>query len=207
MKLPGISPLTLTRRRDPFNHPDWIFELKHDGFRAVAYISGRQCKLVSRNANVFTRLPALYESFSKLGVKNAILNGEIVCLDGSGVSRFNELLFRRGVPYFYASDLVWLNGNDLRRLPLIKRKERLRRILLRANNPALLYADHVEQYGIDFFRMICEKDLEGIVAKHQASLYDTSAKWVKIKNPTYTQSKGRHELFDKGDEPRQRQPI
>jgi len=131
-------------------------------------------------------------------VKNAILDGEIICINGDGVSMFNELMFRRGVLYFYAFDLVWLNGRDLRKLGLLERKERLKKLVMQANNPALLYADHIDQYGTDFFRMICDKDLEGIVAKHREHRYDSSAKWIKIKNPAYTQSKNRHELFERG---------
>ena len=195
-KLPHITPLMLTRQRKPFDHPDWIFELKHDGFRGVAYIADGKCKLVSRRDNVFRRFNPLCESLGKLRVKNMILDGEIVCLDDNGTSIFNQLLFRHGVQYFYAFDLVWLNGRDLRSLPLLERKERLRKLIIKANNSALLYADHVDQYGIDFFRMICEKNLEGIVAKHRASRYDARAKWIKIKNPAYTQSERRHELFE-----------
>jgi len=78
----------------------------------------------------------------KLRVKNMILDGEIVCLDDNGTSIFNQLLFRHGVQYFYAFDLVWLNGRDLRSLPLLERKERLRKLIIKANNSALLYADH-----------------------------------------------------------------
>ena len=195
-QLPHISPLTLTRRREPFDHPDWVFELKHDGFRGVAYISSGECRLVSRNGNVFKRFPTLCESLSKLSVKNAVLDGEIICINGDGVSQFNHLMFRRGVPYFYAFDLMWLNGHDLRSLRLVERKEWLKNIVLRADNPVLLYADYVEQQGVEFFQIICDKDLEGIVAKHRASPYDASATWTKIKNPRYTQSERRHELFE-----------
>ena len=67
---------------------------------------------------------------------------------------------------------------------------------MRSKNPSILFADHVDEYGSDFFRMTCEKNLEGIVAKHKESQYLASAKWTKIKNPTYTQSERRHELFD-----------
>ena len=95
-RLPHISPLTLIRRRDPFNHPHWIFELKHDGFRALAYISADGCRLISRRHNTFKRFNPLNKMLSNLPVKEAILDGEIVCLDGGGASRFNELLFRRG---------------------------------------------------------------------------------------------------------------
>ena len=78
----------------------------------------------------------------------------------------------------------------------MERKERLKKLILKADSRALLYADHIDGYGVDFFRMICEKDLEGVVAKHRASAYDASAKWIKIKNPGYTQSVDRHVLFE-----------
>ena len=100
--LPRISALTLERVRQPFDHPDLLFELKHDGFRGVAYITAGECRLVSRNQNVFKSFKALCESLGELPVKNAILDGEIVALDGNGISMFKQLLFRRSVPYFYA---------------------------------------------------------------------------------------------------------
>lgn len=139
---------------------------------------------------------SLEQSLSDLPVRNAVLDGEIVCLDGNGHSQFNELLFRRGLPHFYAFDLLWLNGKDLRALPLIERKRRLKCIVQESRNPALLFADHIDQYGADFFRIICKRDLEGMVAKHHDSRYDRSARWIKIKNPTYTQALRRHELFE-----------
>jgi len=68
---------------------------------------------------------------------------------------------------------------------------------MEADNPALLYANHIDHCGIDFSRMICEKNLGGIVAKHRESRYNARANWRKSKNPGYTQSKQRHELFGK----------
>lgn len=196
-KLPQVSPLTLKRLREPFDHHDWIFEIKHDGFRGVAYISDSRCHLVSRNGHIFKSFKPLCKVLGNLRVKDAILDGEIVCLDGDGVSIFNQLLFRRGVQHFYAFDLMWLNGHDLRSLALVERKKWLKKLIARANNPALLYADHVERHGVDLFRMTCEKNLEGIVAKHRTSSYDETATWLKIKNAYYTQRKNRHELFEK----------
>jgi bifunctional non-homologous end joining protein LigD len=78
--LPHITPLKLTRRHEPFDHPDWLFELKHDGFRAVAYISD------------YKSFNDLRESLAGLPVTNAISDGEIVCLDRTGKSVFKELL-------------------------------------------------------------------------------------------------------------------
>jgi ATP-dependent DNA ligase len=95
-KLPKISPLKLTRLRAPFDNPDWVSELKHDGFRALAYITEDGCRLVSRRDNTFKSFNPLREALRNLPVKNAILDGEIVCLDAQGNSLFNELLFRRG---------------------------------------------------------------------------------------------------------------
>ena len=159
--LPTIQPLTLVRRPKPFDDPDWVFELKHDGFRTVAYVSDGECNLVSRRGNVFKSFKSLCGTLAKLPVKNAVLDGEIICVDNEGVSIFNQLMFRRGQPYFYAFDLMWLNGHDLRGLRLIERKERLKKLIVRADSPSLLYADHVDGYGIDLFRMICEKNLRG----------------------------------------------
>ena len=75
---------------------------------------------------------------------------------------------------------------------------------MKSDSPAVLYADHVDGYGVDFFRMICEKNLEGIVAKHRTSLYNSSTKWIKVKNPEYSQAEGRHELFEDSGKPRTR---
>lgn len=114
VNLPHIKPLELARRVEPFDHRDFIFELKHDGFRCIAYVSDGKCDLVSRRDNQYESFDGLREAIaSELRVKNAILDGEIVCLDGFGRSQF-QLLFRRGEPVFYAFDLLWLNGRDLR---------------------------------------------------------------------------------------------
>lgn len=82
-----------------------------------------------------------------------------------------ELMFRRRQPFFYAFDLLWLDGEDLRRLPLLERKTRLRKFIGRPNGSRLLYLDHIEGNGSGFFAKACELDLEGIVAKWKAGIY------------------------------------
>lgn len=149
--LPCITPLKLTRRQEPFDHPDWLFELKHDGFRAVAYIVNGQCWLISWRDNTYKSFNDLRESLASLPVTNAILDGEIVCLDRAGKSVFKELLFRKGRPRFYAFDLLWLNGEDLRRLSLVERKKRLKKLAKRSKNRSLLFADHINSRGADLF--------------------------------------------------------
>jgi bifunctional non-homologous end joining protein LigD len=112
--------------KKPFDHPDYLFELKHDGFRTIAYIDSGDCRLVSRNLKALP-FKSQRASLTAITVANAILDGEIVVLDYSGVSQFNALLSRKGkeVAVFYAFDLIWMNGTDLRELPLVERKKRL----------------------------------------------------------------------------------
>jgi bifunctional non-homologous end joining protein LigD len=189
--------MTLSRLREPFDGPDWIFELKHDGFRALAYIEEGQCRLVSRRRNVYKSFAPLRESLAKLRVKSAILDGEIICLDGAGRSVFKDVMHRRGEPIFYTFDLLWLNGRDLRSLPLLKRKDRLQRLLDARRPERVLYADHVEERGIEFYQAVCERDCEGIVAKRKDGIYSARDRtWIKIKNPNYSHGEGRRELFD-----------
>ena len=104
--------------RTPFDDPDFLFELKHDGFRALAHIWDGKCELVSRRRNAYKSFNELRENLAKLKVKNAVIDGELVCLDSEGRSIFNELLFRRACPIFYAFDLLYLNDRDLRQRPL-----------------------------------------------------------------------------------------
>jgi bifunctional non-homologous end joining protein LigD len=179
--------MRLSRRPAPFDSDDHIFELKIDGFRSMAYIENGQYDLVSRNGNTFRNFKGLAEWIGdNLNVESAVLDGEIACVDDSGRSVFNDLLFRRSECVFFAFDLLFLNGEDLRALPLIERKARLKR-LLRRKRSRVLYVDHIEARGRQFFEKVCVLDLEGIVAKRKQSQYRATEKpsphWVKIKNP------------------------
>ena len=98
----------------------------------------------------------------------AVLDGEIVVLDSEGRPCFYDLLRRRGEPVLYVFDVLWLDGKDLRFRPLVERK-RILRSILQPKPSTLLYADHIEEHGIDFFRLVCEHDLEGIVAKRRST--------------------------------------
>jgi len=194
--------MRLARAREPFDSPKYIFELKHDGFRALAYIENRCCGLISRNGHHFRGFNPLCDGIAgQLKVKNAIIDGEVCCLDKDGRSQFNQLLFRRGVPYFYAFDLLWLNGRNIRQWPLIRRKEKLKSILPAPPSP-ILYVSHMDGTGIELFSAACEHDLEGVVAKRKDAPYEASdersAAWAKIKNPQYSQIRGRHQLLTKG---------
>jgi bifunctional non-homologous end joining protein LigD len=104
--LPQIVPAKLARSLAAFNDPDWLFELKHDGFRSLAYIENGQCRLVSRYRNTYKSFETLSHDLARLRVENAILDVEIVCLDSNGHGQFKELLYRRGRTVFFAFDLV-----------------------------------------------------------------------------------------------------
>src|SRR5579862_3614833 len=110
--------MALVRYPQPFSHPDWLFEVKYDGFRALAYCDPSGVRLVSRNGNRFGSFTELCAGIEfALKAKHTVLDGEIVCLDEGGCSQFNELLFRRGAPRFCAFDVLYLNGKDLRNRP------------------------------------------------------------------------------------------
>jgi bifunctional non-homologous end joining protein LigD len=192
--------MPLVRIPEPFNDPDRIFELKLDGFRSIARIDGHHCTLTSRNGHTFHSWPYLADELAHaIRCRSAILDGEIVCLDGDGRPNFHKLLFRRDWAFFFAFGLLALDGEDLRPLPLIERKEMLKAIMPRVES-RIRYVDHIESRGADFFRLACERDLEGIVGKWRHGSYGsdpTKTSWVKIKNPTYSQAEGRHELFER----------
>ncbi|HEX3320726.1 MAG TPA: hypothetical protein VHR84_08495 [Terriglobales bacterium] len=200
--------MPLLKRRSAFDDPDWIFELKYDGFRAVARVERGRTELISRNGNTFASFQDLQQNVcASLPNQSAVLDGEIVCLDRKGKSRFNDLLFRRGDPCFFAFDLLFVNGQDLRTAQLCVRKHELRRVLagVRADS-RVQYADHIETFGTRLFRRVCEMDLEGIVAKQKFAPYTSDRQistWYKIRNPHYSQMVGREKLFerDRHDEP------
>jgi bifunctional non-homologous end joining protein LigD len=206
--------MPLGRIREPFSHTDWLFEIKWDGFRALLFSDKDGVRLVSRNGNTFQSFPGLCEGLARdLQGRRCVLDGEIVCLDRYGKSQFNNLLFRRAEPLFYAFDLLWdehawsddeqerrrfHNGEDVRYLPLCDRKLRLRAVVPKQGE-RLLYCDQVEADGERLFQLACEHDLEGIVAKNKQAPYLPNAEttWFKIRNRGYSQWVGREELFER----------
>jgi bifunctional non-homologous end joining protein LigD len=176
-----------------------LFELKLDGFRAIAHVEGHQCRLISRNGHRFNNWGVLCTEIShSIRAESVVLDGEIVCVDDDGRPNFHKLLFRRDWPYFFAFDLLSLDGKDLRQSPLIERK-RLLKALMPTVESRLRYVDHVRQTGTEFYRLICREDLEGIVAKWKKGTYQATGRtsWRKIKNSDYSQAVDRHELFEK----------
>jgi bifunctional non-homologous end joining protein LigD len=189
--------MPLAQLRVAFDHPDWIYELKYDGFRALAYVENGTARLISRKGNVYKSFSDLFNGIAAaLPVRNAILDGEIVHLALEGVPQFYDLMRRRRPQHFYAFDLLWIDGRDLRDRPLLERKRRLRKVVGQQPSP-VLYADHVTRTGIALFEAASARDLEGIVAKRSDGLYTPEAtSWVKIKNRSYSQAERRAEFFE-----------
>ncbi len=180
----------------PFDDPHWLFEIKWDGYRAVAFIEKGSVRLVSRNQNDLTpRYPELRELPKFVDAKSAILDGEAVVLDEQGRSSFSLMQQRTGIRshgrqaaprselpvLYYAFDLLYLDGYDLRRVTLEQRKRVLKEILTAAG--IVRYSDHYAGQGVALFDAAKQKGLEGILAKHLSSLYQErrSREWLKIK--------------------------
>jgi bifunctional non-homologous end joining protein LigD len=196
-RLPALPVIAKPR---PFDGREWLFELKYDGFRSLAYLEHGRCHLISRNGHAFSSFDSLAVSLAKIPHEGVILDGEIACVDAKGQPHFNDLLFRRREPCFFAFDLLHLNGNDCRRDSLAQRKLALRQLLVSGKPERAIYVDHVEAEGRALYSRVCALDLEGIVAKHKHAPYlseTTISTWYKIRNPRYSQMIGRHELFER----------
>ena len=198
-----FQPMPLLKRALPFDDPDWIYELKMDGFRSLAIVEHGRAQLLSRNGHPFASFSALAESISdSLPNVRAVIDGEICSLDRRGRPQFKNLMFHRGnPPCFFAFDLLWNVGKDYRRDALVDRKQELRRLL--ARSPAispLKYTEYIDGCGMALFERVCELDLEGIVAKQKSAPYVTEREqstWFKILNREYSQKDGREELFER----------
>jgi len=188
--------MPLLRKPAPFDHTEWLFELKYDGFRSFVVIQNGRTELISRNGNSFKSFETLRKQLKSPYQGKTVLDGEIVCLDRRGKPQFRDLLFHRGEPCFFAFDLLMTDGKDLRTAKLTDRKQELRRLLSKLPASRMRYDNHVEHYGVALFERVCKLDLEGIVAKHSLAPYTTERTiWFKIKNRNYSQMAGREELF------------
>jgi bifunctional non-homologous end joining protein LigD len=166
----------------------------------LAVIEHGQCRLFSRKKHRLTGYQDLRAALVKeVNAETAILDGELAVVDHLGRSVFADMMQRRHLARYFAFDLLSLNGDDLRKLPLLTRKEKLKRALP-SRSPHVLYVDHSRGNGSALYRLACQLDLEGIVAKRADSRYEDNSNarnWIKIKNPAYSQKEGRGDLFKK----------
>lgn len=151
-----VEPMVPTLARQPFSNPDWLFEPKWDGFRAICFLQDRAVRFVSRNRKSLTeRFPELQRIAKVIKATTAILDGEIVALNQAGVPCFNVLRSRRTVAdcviVYYAFDLLHLDGRDLTETSLVSRKAALKKILPRRETGRVRFTEHVVGEGERLF--------------------------------------------------------
>jgi bifunctional non-homologous end joining protein LigD len=182
-----VSPMLCTSAKKPFDDPGWIFEVKWDGYRAIASAGKTEVSLYSRNRlDLKKKFPTIAEAVKKLRL-DALFDGEIVAMNGAGVPDFQMLQdnkrSRSGSLAYYVFDILNFRGRDLTGLPLIKRKELLEKIVPPSGK--VRFSGHVSGEGVSFFNAAKKKGLEGIVAKKADSAYQPgvrSPNWLKIRN-------------------------
>ena len=182
----NIKPMLATLVDKAFNNEGWFFEIKWDGYRAIAELAGNKVRLYSRNGISFNEnFVSIKDSLQKISY-SAIFDGEVVVLDEYGRSSFQLLQQYRktgkGDIVYYIFDLLYFNGHALMNVPLLERKNVLKKILPKMQN--LKFSDHIERVGIKMFKAAQKNDLEGIIGKDKDSFYlpgIRSRSWLKIK--------------------------
>lgn len=203
-----IQPMLTTAVDKPFSDKDWLFELKLDGYRAIADLRGKKILLYSRNGiSLGEKYPSITAALRKVKAK-AVLDGEIVLLNENNKPDFQRLQnYKNNGQYplvYYVFDLLFLGDNSLLNLPLLERKKLLKKLVKRSGT--IRYSDHIEENGVDFFKMVKADDLEGIIAKKKDSLYTPGIRtkeWLKIKHHKtqeaiivgYTEPRGSRQYF------------
>lgn len=187
-KIPAfISPMLATLVQKPFTDDDWLFEIKWDGYRMLAFVNQGHAQLKSRTDHLWNPIfPAIVKELEEIK-DQVVFDGELVVLDPEGRSQFqlmqNYQKTGKGTLCYYVFDLLYKEGKDLRGLPLIDRKEMLKKYLEQLALPIVRFSDHVIRDGEAFFKAAAAQQLEGIIGKKITSSYQSkrSRDWVKIK--------------------------
>jgi bifunctional non-homologous end joining protein LigD len=182
-----VEPCLPSPADSPPTGPDWVHEIKHDGYRLMARRDSVGIRLLTRNGHDWAdRYPAIVEAVKALRARSCLLDGEAVVCDANGLAVFERLRYQRGGRdvLLFAFDLLELDGADLRREPFETRKATLAS-LLRGSLPGLRLNEHLTHPGDVVFRHACKLGLEGIVSKRLGSRYRSgrSPDWLKFKNP------------------------
>ena len=181
-----LLPMLASLVEKPFDRSGWQYEIKWDGYRAVALCNKNKVELKSRNDKSFNdKFYPVHKALQEWNIK-AILDGEVVVLDNEGKSNFGTLQNWRseedGELYYYIFDVLWLNGKDLMEVPLSERREILNTMV--PEDSIIRFSENFEVNGIEFFETVKKMGLEGIMAKKSDSIYlpgDRSKEWLKIK--------------------------
>jgi ATP-dependent DNA ligase len=181
-----IEPCIPARAQKPPAGPQWLHEIKHDGYRLIVCRRADRVRLFTRRGYDWTERYPLIAAAADALACDATIDGEVVVCDRAGVADFERLHSREhdGRAFLRAFDLLELDGEDLRPSPLFERKAALRRLLRRAKT-GIHFVDHLEGDGAKVFAHACELGLEGIISKDRTRSYRSgrSNTWLKIKNP------------------------
>ncbi len=192
---------------NPFDDDNWVFEIKWDGYRAIAE-TGKETKLYSRNGVSFEKdYTEVFKALEEIKT-DAVIDGEIVAVDEAGHPSFEMLQTAKDTGihlHYYVFDFLFFKGASLEDLPLLDRKKMLEEMLPK-EHPIIHYCDHVETRGKDFFNLIKKQGLEGMIAKKKTSNYyegSRSEDWLKIKHlltdeaviAGYTEGRGSRKYF------------
>jgi bifunctional non-homologous end joining protein LigD len=183
----AFDPCIPTRGTKVPDRPDWLHEIKHDGYRLIVQREGKRVRLFTRNGYDWShRFPIIVEAALRHPSSSFVLDGEAVLLGVDGRSDFDGLHSRQHDEevQFYAFDTLVADGDDIRKLPLSMRKTSLARLLARRINGIFISDFEQGEIGPDLFQKACEFGLEGIVSKHRDRPYrgGRQPNWVKNKN-------------------------
>ncbi len=182
-----IQPMLATTVDKPFSSKDWLFELKLDGYRAIAELKKGKLLLYSRNGlSLARKYPTVVAALKKIKM-DVILDGEIVLLNEDGKADFQQLQnynpLSNSMLMYYVFDILFYQHKDLKQVPLIERKRILKQVLKKSG--PVRFCSHIEENGLDFFKAVKAEDIEGIMAKKKDSHYTPGIRtreWLKIKN-------------------------
>ncbi len=181
-----VKPMLATSTKEIFNDPDWIYELKWDGYRLIAHINEGKVSIHSRNGISYnSKFPQLVKDLEHIS-HEIILDGEIVVVDENGVPDFQKLQNydsnTKGALKFYVFDMLFLNGHSMLNLKLLERKSLIPEVL--EETEIAIYCDHIEGMGTAFYQKAINAGMEGVMAKKADSTYTPGYRtehWLKIK--------------------------
>jgi bifunctional non-homologous end joining protein LigD len=189
--LPKFQPPQLATLTDSMPQgKDWVHEIKFDGYRGLAYVNDGKVTIYTRTGLDWThKFKSIADKLATLPVKNAVLDGEIVAVDGKGLSSFKALqnslkAGKDSALQYYIFDLLYLNGKDLKKLPLIERKKQLQaQLKVKSLKNKIFYSEHVAKRDEKFLQQLCGMEMEGVISKRVDAPYTSGrgTAWLKTK--------------------------
>ena len=177
-----IEPCLPSEVDRPPSSPLWVHEIKHDGYRLMLRRDGSRIRCFTRNGHDWAdRFPAIVDAALRIEATSFLIDGEAVIARDDGTADFHALRSRGREAELYAFDLIEHDGDDLRDLPLIERKRRLKKLLGGSKGLSLQYIAHLKGNGASVFDHACRLGLEGIVSKRMDAPYRSGSSKMRLK--------------------------